>query len=636
MHLNVNPYFFSQLLDRVRYTVREFVANVSSSWPQDVKSAIREIVVDIHTSNSDRLTPSVHNNLVKRGCDALTVWAPPISFEPPPLPPPPPIDPLFSASDMFRTATFIPLIDEVDVPFDWPRSSLAAYGLLGFGILFLIAVSVWTFQGFSFDTLIDQRYSEQSGPLQTGFDTVLSVVKLSSHHLVSTLQYTVRNGRQLPRRVLLSSIRATRLFFESSIQIGRYIGVKFITVILPSVIDISLRLFVWLFHRVHKAFNGTAPPTPVLQPEKTADNPQPAPPPRPPPPPTPPPAQWYALLLDGDTKVGPHQKNIIEGERIGKGGFAEVFRGLNKATGEALAIKRVKKKALGENGQHLILGEIRAMNRIRDTEQEQPFPKLFGSYMDESDYILVMNLFPGTMEAKLRAMDGYFDRPLAYFYGAQLLLAIHSLHKLGIIHCDIKPDNIFIDSRGDVVLADFGIAKVFDPKAEGGEFWNGYKELGGDFFPLLLPMPDDNPHLLDEVRGTDFYAAPETSTQSYSYGVDYWSWAATFFQFLTGVLPLVIDGRTEEYVEPMEVSLGYNRFRKTTLTNVENDFFSKAFDMNPFERWATVHEIKAEPIWQGFDWYALSQGTLLNPLHQPVVKTAISGGRVGRTQRNIN
>ncbi|KAJ7606801.1 kinase-like domain-containing protein, partial [Roridomyces roridus] len=573
MHLNVNPYFFSQLLDRVRSTVREFVVNVSSSWPQDVKSAIREIVVDIHTSSSDRLTPSVHNSLVKRGCDALTVWAPPISFEPPPLPPPPPIDPLFSASDVFRTATFIPFLDGVDVPFDWPRSSLAAYGLLGFGILFLIAVSVWTVQGFSFDTFIDQRYSEQSGPLQTGFDTVLSVVELSGQCFVSTFEYTVRNGRQLPRRVLLSTIRVTRLFLEFSIQIGRYIGVKFITVILPSVIDISLRLFVWLFHRARKAFNGTAPPIPVLQPEKTADNPQPAPPP--PPLPTHPPEQWYALLLDGDTKVGPHQKNIIEGERIGKGGFAEVFRGLNKATGEALAIKRVRKKALREKGQHLILGEIRAMNRIRDTEQELPFPKLFGSYMDERDYILVMNLFPGTMEAKLRAMDGYFDRPLAYFYGAQLLLAIHSLHKLGIIHCDIKPDNIFIDDRGDVVLADFGIAKAFDPKAEGGEFWTGYKELGGDFFPLLLSMPDDNPHLIDEVRGTDFYAAPETSTQSYSYGVDYWSWAATFFQFLTGVLPLAIDGRTEEYVEPMEVSLGYNRFRKTTLTNVENDFFSK-------------------------------------------------------------
>ncbi|KAJ7606785.1 kinase-like domain-containing protein [Roridomyces roridus] len=224
----------------------------------------------------------------------------------------------------------------------------------------------------------------------------------------------------------------------------------------------------------------------------------------------------------------------------------------------------------------------------------------------------------GRRSRKLRAMDGYFDRPLAYFYGAQLVcssvLSFFTL-TLGLLaasrytlstqarrHTLIKPDNIVIDSRGDVVLADFGIAKVFDPKAEGGEFWNGYKELGGDFFPLLLPMPDDNPHLLDEVRGTDFYAAPETSTQSYSYGVDYWSWAATFFQLLTGVLPLAIDGRTEEYVEPMEVSLGYNRFRKTTLTNVENDFFFKAFDTNPFERWATMHEIKVEPIWQGFDW----------------------------------
>lgn len=47
----------------------------------------------------------------------------------------------------------------------------------------------------------------------------------------------------------------------------------------------------------------------------------------------------------------------------------------------------------------------------------------------------------------------------ARFYIAEMILAIDSVHKMGYIHRDLKPDNILIDNEGHVKLSDFGLCK---------------------------------------------------------------------------------------------------------------------------------------------------------------------------------
>lgn len=109
-----------------------------------------------------------------------------------------------------------------------------------------------------------------------------------------------------------------------------------------------------------------------------------------------------------------------------------------------------------------------------------------------------------------------------FFFNFQIT-AIQIIHKCGIIHRDIKPANILIGNDGHLVIADFGLAKIFPADTR-----------RGDDFPLLWPYPE-NPYICDKHGGTPGYTAPEiTAKQIYSFGIDYFAVGVIIYQMITG------------------------------------------------------------------------------------------------------
>lgn len=74
---------------------------------------------------------------------------------------------------------------------------------------------------------------------------------------------------------------------------------------------------------------------------------------------------------------------------------------------------------------------------------------------------IVMDYIPGGDLMGLLIKFGIFKEALAQFYIAELVLAIESVHAMGFIHRDIKPDNILIGKDGHIKLTDFGLCTGF-------------------------------------------------------------------------------------------------------------------------------------------------------------------------------
>ncbi|KAL5112642.1 Citron rho-interacting kinase [Taenia crassiceps] len=90
-------------------------------------------------------------------------------------------------------------------------------------------------------------------------------------------------------------------------------------------------------------------------------------------------------------------------------------------------------------------------------------PHLHYAFQDESQLHLVMDYEPGgDMYIFLSKAAHLLDSEMVQFYAAEVVEATHSLHQMGYIHCDIKPENFVIERSGHLKLIDFGSAIRLD------------------------------------------------------------------------------------------------------------------------------------------------------------------------------
>ncbi|KAJ2030767.1 serine/threonine protein kinase [Coemansia sp. RSA 922] len=200
-------------------------------------------------------------------------------------------------------------------------------------------------------------------------------------------------------------------------------------------------------------------------------------------------------------------------DRLGKGAFAEVRVAINRVTGKRYAakiIKRIeqadKRKKLDDNFQV----ETSILSRVR-----YPSIVMVHGVFRERDYLyLVLDLAPdGELFDEIVKRE-FLAEDDARRVLLQLLLAIRHLNRLGIVHRDIKLENILLADRHNlrIKLADFGLAKI----------------VGETMF-------------MKTVCGTPMYVAPEVLTVRqmgmYDNLVDMWSLGVVLYICLCGYPP---------------------------------------------------------------------------------------------------
>ncbi|MCA9910546.1 MAG: serine/threonine protein kinase, partial [Anaerolineae bacterium] len=157
------------------------------------------------------------------------------------------------------------------------------------------------------------------------------------------------------------------------------------------------------------------------------------------------------------TRLGPYE--IIE--EIGKGGMATVYRAYQPSIGRFVALKIIH-RAIASDSKALerFQREARLIARL-----EHPHLLPVYDYNGEHDppYIVMRYLEGGTLKDALEA--GAIPLTDTVHILRQVSAALDYAHRQGVIHREIKPSNVLIDTEGNAFLMDFGIARLVESES---------------------------------------------------------------------------------------------------------------------------------------------------------------------------
>ncbi|TPX72362.1 hypothetical protein SpCBS45565_g00590 [Spizellomyces sp. 'palustris'] len=145
---------------------------------------------------------------------------------------------------------------------------------------------------------------------------------------------------------------------------------------------------------------------------------------------------------------------------IGHGAFGVVRLVRQKSTGDIFAMKILKKsEAIKRNQESHVRAERDLLSEA--AECANWVVRLVYTFQDNEFLYFVMDFMPGGDLLSLLIKLDIFEEDFAKHYAAEMILAIEEVHKLGVIHRDIKPDNFLFDADGHIRVTDFGLATDF-------------------------------------------------------------------------------------------------------------------------------------------------------------------------------
>ena len=256
-------------------------------------------------------------------------------------------------------------------------------------------------------------------------------------------------------------------------------------------------------------------------------------------------------------------------EELGAGGMGVVYRAFDRELGETVALKAIRPdvRRLDPTLLERFKQELRLARRITHRNVVRTFD------LGEADgiYFITMELVHGTTVASLIRDAGRLAVPAALTIGKQVCRALEVAHDAGIVHRDIKPQNLLVDPTGFLKVTDFGVARLAGPQLDGA---NALTATGA-------------------VVGTPQYMAPEQLLGEAVDGrADLYSTGAVLFECVTGQrvlqasdpMALVAHHLREGAATPDPASLNPEvppPFSRTIL---------RALARRPEDRWASASE----------------------------------------------
>jgi serine/threonine protein kinase len=223
------------------------------------------------------------------------------------------------------------------------------------------------------------------------------------------------------------------------------------------------------------------------------------------------------------------------------GGMAEVYRARDAKLGRIVAIKILTEAGMADQEVH---ARFLAEARLTGSLVHENIIGFYDYGEQDGRSFLVMEYFDG--ESLGAAIRGWRTGDLRnkLLIARQIANGLAYVHSKGIIHRDVKPDNVWIDSAGNVKIFDFGVAKTDEFSITGGGF----------------------------TLGTPYYMAPEqVRGHKPTLLVDIYSFGVLLFELVTGIRPFEGQTVNEIFDRVLHQALDLEPLKKGRIPDAVSD-----------------------------------------------------------------
>lgn len=262
---------------------------------------------------------------------------------------------------------------------------------------------------------------------------------------------------------------------------------------------------------------------------------------------------------------------------IGRGAFGEVQLVRHVASKKVFALKRLSKFEMIKRPESAFFWEERHIMAHANSEW---IVQLHYAFQDHTYLYMVMDYMPGGNLVNL-ILNYEIPEKWAVFYTMEVVLALDTIHEMGFVHRDVKPDNILLDRTGHLKLADFG---------------------------TCMRMGPDGLIQSSNAIGTPDYISPEVLQSQngegeYGRECDWWSVGIVLYEMLVGDTPFYAESLVGTYGNIMnhEKSL---EFPDEPPLSVDAKSLIRSFLKERTQRLGRngVEEIKRHAFFQNSDW----------------------------------
>lgn len=263
-------------------------------------------------------------------------------------------------------------------------------------------------------------------------------------------------------------------------------------------------------------------------------------------------------------------------DKIGSGGMGKVYKARHRQENRLAALKVLLPHAMkSPKSVNRFFREVEVATKLSHSN----VVAAYGSGEAHGTHFLAMEFVDGQDLSSYVDQHGPLDVSLAVTVTLHAARGLDYAHRLGIVHRDVKPANLLLNSERVVKILDLGLARIFDEEADPSTSGIGQNVLTTE----------------GEIMGTADYMAPEQSQDTHAADprADVYSLGCTLYRLLAGSIPYPAETTVMKIMAHHDRPIPSLQAARPEVPAWLDEVYQQMMQKNPAERTQTMAEVIA-------------------------------------------